>query len=162
MDATLLTVSSRKYEKTPEGKKVPSASQKKIKQTASLRYPQVLTPKNGVPRFYFISQKHYAYIIHNPSSSTVWVKFKFPSSFELPINWKITVTRNGVGTIVTEHKTISVKLGVWTWTLKASCPGRFTPGTSWTGGCVGPTACFDAFEKGYETWHTAFTAVPIF
>jgi hypothetical protein len=35
--------------------------------------------------------------------------------------------------------------------MSASCPGRFTPGTSWTGGCVGPTACLEAFELGYET-----------
>jgi len=45
---------------------------KKIKQTTSLYHPQVLTPKNGVPRFYFITQKHYVlYIIHNPGTSTV-------------------------------------------------------------------------------------------
>jgi hypothetical protein len=33
----------------------------------------------------------------------------------------------------------------------ASCPGRFTPGTHWIGGWVGPRASLDDVEKKFLT-----------
>jgi hypothetical protein len=74
MDTTLLTVASRKFAKTPPPKKkekIPRASLKKSSKRPHYTALKVLTPKNDVPSFYFITQKHYAYIIHKPISSSV-------------------------------------------------------------------------------------------